>query len=144
MNGTTGQSYTYKDSADKCRVFAAGLHNMLEADKGDVLAILLPNCPEYAFAFAGASALGVTVTTVNPLYTPQEVARQFEMSRTKIVVTTDAMVPKVREAQDKVALGKKLFVIWCLLIATRRRTHNEKVGQVVVAAAAAAEAAIGN
>ena len=37
--------------------------------KGDTLAIVCPNCPEFAFMVYGCMSLGVIVTTVNPVYT---------------------------------------------------------------------------
>jgi hypothetical protein len=40
---------------------------------GDTLMLHLPNCPEYLVAYHAALALGGTVTTSNPLYTPHEV-----------------------------------------------------------------------
>ena len=42
--------------------------------KGDVLAILAPNLPDYAVAFHGAATAGGCVTTINPSYTSREVA----------------------------------------------------------------------
>ena len=37
---------------------------------GDVIALVLPNVPEFPVAFLGANAAGLTVTLMNPLYTP--------------------------------------------------------------------------
>ena len=38
--------------------------------KGDVLLILATNCPEYSMIFMACTALGVVVSTANPIYTP--------------------------------------------------------------------------
>ena len=43
----------------------------LGAQPGDVLAVLLPNMPEYVIVMMGASEAGLTVTTLNPAYTPR-------------------------------------------------------------------------
>lgn len=61
---------------------------------------------EYIFVLSGASMLGVPVTTVNPSYTAPDVARQFQMSKTKMAVTTEALLPVVLEAV-KLAKGEK-------------------------------------
>src|SRR4029450_12427219 len=45
--------------------------------KGDVFAIFSPNLPEYALAFYGVSAAGGVNTTISPLYTTDELARQL-------------------------------------------------------------------
>ncbi len=36
--------------------------------QGDVLAIFLPNCPEYAIVFHAVATLGGVNTTINPVY----------------------------------------------------------------------------
>lgn len=38
--------------------------------KGDVVAILLPNCPEFAISALGILEAGLVLTTLNPIYTP--------------------------------------------------------------------------
>jgi acyl-CoA synthetase (AMP-forming)/AMP-acid ligase II len=45
--------------------------------KGDVFALMLPNVPEFATPFYGVLAAGGVVTTINPLYTPDEIAHQL-------------------------------------------------------------------
>ena len=38
------------------------------AKKGDVLAMVVPNIPEFCIAYLGAVGVGVTLTTMNPTY----------------------------------------------------------------------------
>jgi len=52
-----------------CKRFAASLVKR-GATPGQVLAVLLPNIPEFAVTALGAIEAGLTVTTVNPIYTP--------------------------------------------------------------------------
>ena len=40
------------------------------AKKGDVLAMVVPNIPEFCIAYMGAAGVGVTLTTMNPTYKP--------------------------------------------------------------------------
>ena len=61
------------------RALAAGLAER-GFGPGDVLAVYMPNVPEYAIAFHGAAAAGGKTTTVNPLYTANELAHQLEDS----------------------------------------------------------------
>lgn len=67
--GESGRRYTYQQVAFLSRCVASGLakHGV---KKGKVVAILLPNMPEYAFCFFGILAAGGIVTTINPAYTP--------------------------------------------------------------------------
>ena len=55
----------------KSNKMAAGLHQR-GFQKGDVFAIYSPNIPEYAIAFYGTGLAGGIVTTINPLYTVDE------------------------------------------------------------------------
>ncbi|KAG0482184.1 hypothetical protein HPP92_010268 [Vanilla planifolia] len=52
--------------------------------QGDVIMILLPNSPEFAFVFLGASMLGAISTTANPFYTPAEVNKQAQSITTAL------------------------------------------------------------
>ena len=51
--------------------FAAALQ-ALGVRKGDRVALMLPNCPQFGVAFYGALRAGATVLGLNPLYTPRE------------------------------------------------------------------------
>ena len=66
--------------------------------KGDVLAVLSPNAPEYAVAFHGAALAGGVVTTVNPLNTAGEVAGQLRDARAKFLVTVPPLLDTARKA----------------------------------------------
>ncbi|HRA52060.1 MAG TPA: long-chain fatty acid--CoA ligase [Thermoflexales bacterium] len=59
--------------------FAAGLQS-LGVKKGDRVAVLLPNSPQFIIAFYGALKAGATVVPTNPLYTADELARQVNDS----------------------------------------------------------------
>lgn len=55
--------------------------------QGDVIAMQVPNSPAFVIAFFGILRAGATVTTVNLMYSPQEVARQLKDSNAKAYVT---------------------------------------------------------
>ena len=77
------------------------------ASKGDVLALLLPNSIEYALAFTGAPVVGMTLTTMNPIYTPVEIGKQLKLSKAKWAVTNRELYPKVKEALEKLGVAKE-------------------------------------
>ena len=62
--------------------------------KGEVLAIYSPNLPEYAVAFHGVSVAGGVSTTINPLYTPEELARQLNDSKARFLLTLPPFLDK--------------------------------------------------
>ena len=72
IDGPTGRTLTYAGLRAAVRSVAAGLAAR-GFRKGDTFAIYSPNLPEYAVAFFGVSTAGGIVTTMNPLYTAEEV-----------------------------------------------------------------------
>lgn len=100
INGGTDEVYTYSEVELTARRVATGLYR-LGVKQGDVIMILLPNSPEFVFAFLGASFRGAVSTTANPLYTPQEIAKQANAARAKAIVTQACYVDKVRDMADE-------------------------------------------
>ncbi|KAL5241560.1 hypothetical protein ACI65C_008970 [Semiaphis heraclei] len=96
--GVTNRRLTYHETRLACKRFAASLKKR-GATTGQVLALLLPNVPEFAVATLGAIEAGLVVTTMNPVYTAFEIAHQFKDSGAVGVVTIPELLPKVFEAQ---------------------------------------------
>ncbi|MBD3255239.1 MAG: AMP-binding protein [Candidatus Lokiarchaeota archaeon] len=70
--------------------------------KGDVVAINLPNCPQYLFAFYGAVMAGAVVSGLSPLLSKSEIVYQMEDCGAKVLITLDALYEKVfTEILDK-------------------------------------------
>jgi acyl-coenzyme A synthetase/AMP-(fatty) acid ligase len=46
---------------------------------GDTLAVVLPNIPEFPLVMLGAIEAGLTVTTVNPAFTPGTLAQRVRI-----------------------------------------------------------------
>ncbi|MEA2682096.1 MAG: hypothetical protein QOK05_424 [Chloroflexota bacterium] len=93
----SGTSYTYRELADRTRRLAAGLHAR-GFGRGDVLAIMAPNTADYPVAFHGVALAGGVVTTLNPLYTAEEIGFQLRDSRARFLLTIPALVDKAQEA----------------------------------------------
>jgi len=100
IDGPTGRVLTYRQLADGVRRTAAGLAR-LGFRKGDVFAIYSPNLPEYAIIFLGVAMAGGINTTVNPLYTADELANQLNDSGARFLITVPAFLDKAREAAAK-------------------------------------------
>lgn len=79
--------------------------------KGDVLAIYLPNVPEYPIVFYGVGFIGGTVTTVNPLYTTEELERQLQDTQASYLVTSPLFIDKARAASKAQGNIKKIIVV---------------------------------
>ncbi|CAL5444285.1 unnamed protein product [Camellia sinensis] len=94
INGSTGKVYTYSDVELTSRKVAAGFHN-LGIQQRDTIMLLLPNCPEFVFAFLGASYLGAIITMANPFFTPAETIKQAKASNSKLIITQSSYTSKV-------------------------------------------------
>jgi acyl-CoA synthetase (AMP-forming)/AMP-acid ligase II len=86
IDGATGRVMTYGELEDAIRSLAGGLA-AAGFGRGDVLALMAPNGPEYAVVFHGAAMAGGTITTINPAYTQAEVHHQLADSGARILVT---------------------------------------------------------
>ena len=109
IDAPTGRTLTYRGLADGARRVAAGLARR-GFGKGDVLAIYCPNLPEYAIVFLGVAMAGGVNTTVNPLYTADELANQLRDSKARLLVTVPPFLDKAREAAGKSGV-EEVFVI---------------------------------
>jgi len=108
--GMTGRSYTYGMAYGMSRKFGSALIRG-GAVKGDVLGLVLPNIPEFPIAFLGAVGVGVTVTTMNPTYRAEEIARQLENSGASYVVTIEMFLQNIKQACDIYGKIKKIIII---------------------------------
>ena len=109
IDGPTGRTLTYRQLADGARRMAAGLAKR-GFRKGDVLAIYSPNVPEYAIVFLGVAMAGGVNTTVNPLYTADELANQLRDSGARLLVTVPPFLDKAKEAAAKSGV-EEIFVL---------------------------------
>lgn len=88
---------------------AAALHRE-GLKKGDRVAIMLPNCPQYIFTLFAIFRLGGIVVQVNPMYVEREIEFVLEDSGAKFMVVLDGLYPRVKKAQSTTSL-KKVFVV---------------------------------
>ncbi len=109
IDGPSGRTITYAELGRSIRSFASGLAAR-GFGKGDVLAIYSPNLPEYAVAFHGAAAAGGKATTMNPLYTANEVAHQLTDSGARMLLTVGPFLDAALEAAGKAGVDE-VYVI---------------------------------
>ncbi len=108
IDGVSGRVITYAQLVEAMRSAAAGLARR-GFRKGDVLAILSPNLPEYVIAFHAVSTLGGVVTPVNPLYTVEEITKQLADARAKYLITIPQLLGRAQEASEGAGV-EEIFV----------------------------------
>ena len=80
-----GQSLSYGQVDALSLAFAAWLQGQ-GLERGDRVAIMLPNMPQYPVAVAAILRAGYVVVNVNPLYTPRELEHQLKDAGAKVLV----------------------------------------------------------
>ena len=101
--GFLGAKTTYKELKDHVDRFAGALQG-LGVQKGDRVALVLPNCPQNVIAFFAAMRLGAVVVEHNPLYTEPELAHQLADCGAKVVVCLDRVYDKVAKVKKDTAV----------------------------------------
>ena len=80
-----GKDVTYARTDSLSSAFAAYLQG-LGLVKGDRVAIMMPNVPQYPVTVAAVLRAGFVVVNVNPMYTPRELEHQLKDSGAKAIV----------------------------------------------------------
>ncbi|MBI3102136.1 MAG: long-chain-fatty-acid--CoA ligase [Burkholderiales bacterium] len=80
-----GKDISYAQTDSLSSAFAAYLQG-LGLVKGDRVAVMMPNLPQYPVAVAAILRAGFVVVNVNPLYTPRELEHQLKDSGAKAIV----------------------------------------------------------
>ncbi|PIP94713.1 MAG: long-chain-fatty-acid--CoA ligase [Bdellovibrio sp. CG12_big_fil_rev_8_21_14_0_65_39_13] len=81
-----GKCYTYGELDILTRKFASYLQNDLKLQKGDRVALMMPNILQYPIALFGVLRAGMIAVNVNPLYTVRELEHQLKDSGAKAIV----------------------------------------------------------
>ena len=97
VDGADGTRVTYGELRDAIHVAATRLADR-GFGRGDVLGLVSPNVPEFAVAFHAALCVGGTVTTLNPMWTAREMARQLGDAGARLLVAGPGSLEKARTA----------------------------------------------
>ena len=85
-----GMQLSFRELDAQSRHFAAYLQS-LGLNKGDRVALMMPNVPQYPVAVAGVLRAGMVVVNTNPLYTPRELEHQLADSGARAIVILENM-----------------------------------------------------
>jgi acyl-CoA synthetase (AMP-forming)/AMP-acid ligase II len=110
IDGPSGRVLTYGQLGEQIRALGAGLTER-GFRHGDVLAVYMPNTPEYAVAFHGVAAIGGKCTTVNPLYTAKELGHQLDDAGARMLLTVPAFLEAAQEAAESAGIGDEVYVL---------------------------------
>ncbi|MFD4571844.1 4-coumarate--CoA ligase family protein [Streptomyces sp. NPDC058417] len=109
VDGTDGTTLSYAQIDRFHRRVAAALAEA-GVRKGDVLALHSPNTIAFPTAFYAATRAGATVTTVHPLATAEEFAKQLGDSGARWIITVSPLLGAARRAAELAGGVKEIFV----------------------------------
>ncbi len=98
-----GKDLTYTELYESALRIANYLQS-LGVEKGDRVAIMLPNTPQSVIAYYGAMYAGAVVVQTNPLYTERELQYQMADSGAKVILVMDILYPRVMKIMKETAL----------------------------------------
>jgi len=99
---------TYAQLAAQVNLLASALQKR-GIEKRDSIAVLLPNCPQFTFAYFAATAIGATCVPANPLLKSAELEHIWSDSDVKVVITATPLLPTAQATIQ--ALGRTIEVI---------------------------------
>lgn len=100
-----GRDFSFGQIDEASRAMAAWLQGSGLA-RGDRVAVMMPNVPQYPVAVAAILRAGLVVVNVNPLYTPRELEHQLKDSGAKAIVILENFAATLQQVIDAVPTKK--------------------------------------
>jgi long-chain acyl-CoA synthetase len=98
------RTLTYGDVDRLASRFAAYLQQVARLQKGDRIALMLPNVLQYPVAILGAFRAGLTIVNTNPMYTPRELQHQLHDSGAKAILILENFAHTLAQVRGEVPL----------------------------------------
>ena len=96
-----GHTISYAELDRLTQQFASFLQHTLGLQKGDRVAVMMPNILQYPISIFGILRAGLVVVNVNPLYTPRELEHQLKDSGAKAIVIVENFIETLEKVIDK-------------------------------------------
>jgi long-chain acyl-CoA synthetase len=96
---------TYRELNDLVDRFAVGLQH-LGVGRGDRVAIMLPNCPQFTIAAYAIWRIGAVVVCCNPIYVAREVEHLLKDSGAETMIVMSNLYERVHSARDATSLRR--------------------------------------
>ncbi len=106
-----GKDVSYAQ-ADKMSAALAAYFQNLGLVKGDRVALMMPNIPQYPIAVAAVLRAGLVIVNVNPLYTPRELEHQLKDSGAKAIVIIENFAATLQKC---VAATQVKHIVLCAM-----------------------------
>ncbi|SDQ45095.1 long-chain acyl-CoA synthetase [Virgibacillus subterraneus] len=98
-----GKEITFAEVFSQAKKMAKYMQS-LGLEKGDRVAVMLPNCPQAVISYYGALMAGAVVVQTNPLYKERELEYQLNDSGATFIVCLDILLPRVTNVRGNTSL----------------------------------------
>ncbi len=105
MSVCMGVTHTY-DDIDKTSIAIASWLQAQGLPKGSIVALMMPNVPQYLPTMIGILRAGYVCTPINPLYTGRELRHQLNDSGAKIIFVVDNFAQALEQVVDETAINR--------------------------------------
>lgn len=103
------QTYTYTQLDKQIKRLSSAMHK-IGVKKGDRVAVMLPNCPQYPISYYAALRCGATIVQINPMYKATELLHVLNDSEAEVLVVLDQLFPVVQEVIDETSITSTITV----------------------------------
>ncbi len=98
-----GGKVTYRELDEQINRMAAALAKM-GVKKGDRVAILMANCPQFVISYFGILKAGGIVVACNPLYAPPELEHQLNDCGAEVIIVMSRFYPVIQQIRSKTSI----------------------------------------
>lgn len=110
IDGTSGAETTYRQLITQIDLFAGALAAR-GIGVGTRVGLLCPNIPAFATVFHGILRAGATATTINSLYTPDEIANQLTDAEAEWLITVSPLLPGAEAAAAQLGIDADHLIV---------------------------------
>ncbi|WP_295014299.1 AMP-binding protein [uncultured Microbacterium sp.] len=110
VDGMSGAETSYRQLIGQIDLFAGALAAR-GIGVGDAVGLLCPNVPAFATVFHGILRAGATATTINALYTADEIANQLRDAGATWLVTVSPLLPQAQAAAAQLGIPADQLIV---------------------------------
>ena len=108
--GFAGSVMTYRELNELSDRLAAALYHELGVRKGDRVALIMPNIPQFVISYFAVQKIGGIVVATNPIYTPRELEYQLADSGATVAIVLSRIYERVKSVQPNTAVRRVVAV----------------------------------
>lgn len=104
------QAFSFAECNRMANRLAHGFKSM-GIGKGDMVGLLLPNCPEFILAWFGLAKLGAVEVAISDALKGRFLVHPINLSRARILVTTADLAARVKEIESDLPDLEQIFIV---------------------------------